>query len=192
LTIFINVDYTGWFAAFAQSNNGFGVLRLGQRQMLTNANRKAVEWWHTKIIPKHFTPSARWRYHYQKRKPIYRSIKEALAAGKNVYVFGKLLPPESIRQQGRVDVVRSGSTEQKAKQASSTFASPSQATITMRVPRHITGRTQGSRPNQGKEIQSTTNAEDQQLVRIWKKTFLASFRVFGSSIIAVRRRIRRK
>lgn len=188
MTFWVNMNYEGWFAEFAARNNGYGLSVKGKRAILTEANMKTVYWWHTKIIPKHFDSVARSRYHYQQRKRRYRGIKQALAQGKEVYIRGQLVPPESIKKAGRVDIVRSGRTEQQAEAPTPVRATPNKAVAVLRVPRHIVRRPSAGHPDQAAEIKKLTKAEQEQLVRIWKKTFLAAVRVFGSSIVTVRKR----
>jgi hypothetical protein len=185
--VFINADYDGWFAEIAKTSKG--ISRKGKRILLVESNRRAVAYWHRTIIPKHFESNARSRYHYQRRKPTYRSIKVALAEGRQVFVNGQKVDPEAIAKQGRVDIVRSGDTERKAENPVAIMSTPHRAVATLRVPRHIVGRPRSGRPNQGAEIKKVTREEKERIVRIWKKTFLAGVRVFGKSIVRVRRRI---
>lgn len=188
MTFWINADYEGWFTEFAIRNRGYGMTTKGKRAILTEANMRTVFWWHRKIIPKHFDSVARSRYHYQRRKRRYRGIKQELAAGKEVYIRGQLIPPEKIKKAGRVDIVRSGRTEQQAEAPTPVRATPNRAVAVLRVPRHIVRRPQAGRPDQASEIKKLTKAEQEQLVRVWKKTFLAAVRVFGSSVVTVRKR----
>lgn len=178
MTAWINLDYDGWFAAFAQARGGRGMTRKGKRVLLKNANRRTVEVWHDKYIPPHFDDSARRRYHYQQRKRIYRTIKKEIAEGMQVFIDGKELPPERIIKGGQVDLVRSGKTEAYAEAPTPVVASAGGAKTRVRVPGYVKKR-RASQPNQAKELQTLTGHEKGRLAGVWKGQFYRDVRRFG-------------
>lgn len=191
-TVFLNVDYEGWFAEIAQRRGGLGVSRPAKRVLLTDSNRKVIEYWHNKVIPRHFETSARYRYHYQKRKPPYVAIKKALARGERVIAKGRQLPAEKVVKGGQVDVVRAGSTERKAEAPAPIRSTENKAVVRLKVPRYAGDRrNRTGRPNMGREIKTITNREKQTMVRVWKMAFMRGVRTHGKAIFKVRRKLSR-
>ena len=109
--------------------------------------------------------------------------------GEDVFINGRRLPPESIVKGGRVDVVRSGRTERKAERVVPIYSTPRQAVAVLRVPKHTASRPRAGRPNMAAEITKTTKGERSEIMDVWSKTFLNGVRIYGKSIVRVRRRI---
>lgn len=172
---YVSLDYTGWFAEIAQRGQSFST--RAKNRILTQSNRTVVEYWHRKIIPQHFEPSARSRYHYQQRKSSYRAIKRQLAAGEPVYVRGVQLPAETIIKGGTVDVVRGGSAERQAEQWVPIAATPAKAVARLRVPHYVkeTQRNNG-RPHLASEIKRLTHDDKRRMTRVWSKSFMFGVR----------------
>lgn len=190
MPVFINADYEGWFAAFAKGRGGKGFTRQGKRILLREANRKTVDFWHRRFIPRHFDSLARHRYHYQQRKRKYRAIKRELAAGGEVWVNGKKLEKEVVIKGGRVDIVRSGKTESMAEAQTPIRATASSAKTRVLVPSYVVRRIAGT-PNQVREIQKTTKAERQKLTVVWKAQFARDVKRFGT-LFHMKRRLGRR
>lgn len=189
MAVFINIDYQGWFAEMRTATGGRGFSRRAKRVLLADANKAAVEYWHRKIIPLHFERAARSRYHYQQRKKPYRDIKQALAAGRRVFVRGQQLPLERVIKGGTVDVVRKGDTEARAEQQQAIFATENKAVMKIRVPSYATNRrSRTGRPNMGAEILTITAQEKKTLVAVWKRQFMRGVRAIGTA--GLRKRVR--
>ena len=186
MSINININYEGWFAEFATRHQGKGLTRQGKRFLLKEANRKAVDFWHRRVIHKHFRPEARQRYHYQQRKAKYRGIKQDLAAGVEVFVNGEKLEPENIIKGGRVDIVRSGQTEQKARIPTPVLANSRSAKTRLVVPGYVLKKRPGG-PDQKKEIQKVTFREKGLIRGAWRGQFLRAAHQFSGRFRLKRR-----
>ena len=178
MAMFINANYTGWFAMFADRNGGLGFNRAGKRILLKEANRKTVQVWHDKFIPPHFDAAAAGRYHYQRRKGPYRGIKVRLAKGEKVIINGKEIDPEVIRKSGLVSNVRTGEMEAEATSPTAVTATPFRAITRVLVPAYVTKRRPGQ-PDQVKEMQKLTRMENNHLQRVWRAKFLRGGRQVG-------------
>ena len=184
MPLYINANYEGWFAQMAK--RGHGLTREGKRLLLREANRWVVDRWHRYYIPRHFSEIARSRYHYQQRKPRYRGIKQDLAAGQEVFVNGQKLEPEPIKKGGRVDIVRSGSTEASANAQTAIHATATGAKTRVVVPSYVLKRRAGQ-PDQKRELQKLTRAERSRLSAGWRAKAMRGARLFGSRFRLKRR-----
>lgn len=177
----INLDYTGFFAELA-ADGVTGLSRRFKNETLVVANRATVKHWHRRIIPRHFEASARWRYHYKKRKLVTRRIKETMARGETVRFKGEEVPDEQIQKGGKVDLVRGGQVEGKAKRFAPIRSTSGKATVVVATERFVKRRKTAGRPDLEAEIVSRTKREDKRLTEIWGRTFMAGARTFNSQI----------
>ena len=183
----ITWDYDGWFAEFARAKGA--MTARAKNTILTNANRKTVEFWHRSYIPRHFESGAASRYRYQARKRPYKRIKIALAEGRTFQPHngnGEIINDRVIKG-GRVSLVRSGDTEKRARQKQLVTATPGRASGRVLVPRYVSRRRRSGQPNMRQELQRLTAAERAGLHSIWSKNFFRGVRQLGTSAMRVRR-----
>ena len=186
MPVFINANYTGWFAEIARRSGGRGFTREGKRLLLREANRKTVDVWHRRFIRRHFVASAAGRYQYQRRKKVYRGIKQKLAVGKKVFVRGQELDAEVVKKGGRIDFVRSGQAEASANVQTAIAATASGAKTRVQVPGYVI-RKRAGQPDQKKELQKLTRGENSRLNAVWKGQFLRDAKRFGKHFRLKRR-----
>lgn len=183
----ITWDYDGWFTEFAR--RGRPMTNRAKNFLLTNSNRKTVEFWHRAYIPRHFERSAKSRYRYQQRKEPYRRIKIALAEGRTFMPHNGNGEPiaDRVIKGGNVSLVRSGDTEQRSRQKQLVTATPARSSGRVLVPRYIAIRRKSGQPNMRQEMQKLTASERQGLHSVWSKNFFRGVRQIGSGAFRVRR-----
>lgn len=187
-SVYINVDYTGFFAEIANQNGGYGLSRKAKRLVLTEANRKCVQHWHEYIIPNHFDLHGRFKYQYKPRKRITNKIKTMLASGDTVYFGGQKIT-DKVEKGGRVDLVRTGKTERQAEESAPIRSTPQKGELTMRIPRYILYAQKKSRIRLAAEITSLTPTDKVVLTEVWAQAFYAALKNFGRSAYLRRRRL---
>lgn len=187
-TVYINADYSGFFAEIANQRGGYGLSRKAKRLVLAEANRTCVLHWHNHLIPHHFELSGRFKYQYKPRKHITVKIKKMLAAGQTVFFGGQKIT-DNVEKGGQVDLVRTGKAERQAEESAPIRATPQKAELTMRVPRYILYAQKNGRIRLAAEITSLTVTDKAVLTEVWKQAFYAALRNFGRSAFLRRRRL---
>lgn len=127
------------------------------RRISRSAHAAAGALWHSEMLPRHFDPVARNRYHYQPRTAKYlRRKQRAFAQGKAVagadtpLVFTGLLR-ESLMRLGTVR------------------GFPSRVSVRMSGPRYITMRPfQSNQPDKAAEVTRVTRQERSELAKVLK------------------------
>lgn len=187
-TVYINADYSGFFAEIANQRGGYGLSRRAKRLVLTEANRTCVLHWHNHIIPKHFESHAKFKYSHKPRKKITEIIKQKLAAGQTAFFGGEKIT-DRVEKGGRVDLVRTGRTETQSEASAPIRATPTKAEVILRVPRYILYAQKNGRIRLAAEITALTDSDKAVLTEVWKQAFYAALRNFGRSAFLRRRRL---
>jgi hypothetical protein len=132
----------------------FASKRAWQRGM-RQAHAEQGEYWHTKILPKHFEPGAGAKYGHKPRSDKYQRRKKKLAAA------GK------VKYGGMVDNVATGRMETMLKGMGVFRAFPTRVTVYMTGPRYITMRPyETNQPDKAKEITALTAQEISDLENV--------------------------
>jgi hypothetical protein len=170
------------------------VLRDAWRDMLRESHAEAVRYFHHHLLPKHFRPDARWRYHYERRSWGYLKQKRAAAAKGRPFRKGQA----PVVGGGITDLVLTGFMQQMLQSAAVVRAYPTRATITMVGPRYMTMRTfQGDRtagykygkgqrirqhvgqqPDKRRELTAITHEERREVAAVMDKTLQDKLNAF--------------
>jgi len=154
-----------------------------------------ADYWHEKILPRHFTPEAKAKYHHQKRNVYYLLWK----TGASRRAFQK---PGQLKAAlgGVVDNVLSGAMLRQLAGRELIKAYPNHVTLTMQGPRYMTmrpfhgdrkqavrekwgygyGQTfnpdSGQQPDKVKEISTVLASEQEELAKVFDATVNAGLR----------------
>ena len=129
-------------------------MRAWRRDILKKAHEDVGDYWHEKMLPKHFKPGASQKYKHAARTPGYLKKKERLAARGTVKRVSGQLQDNVFTGRMRADLKRSRIVR----------GYPSRTTITMHGPRYVTMRVHKSnQPDKAKEITTITPEEEQEL-----------------------------
>ena len=129
----------------------------GFREVLRGAMYAAADFWHGKIMPRHFQQSAHRRYGYQQRTESYERQKlRGLRTGKAVSAY---------------DLVFSGTTRDSAAKPPLIRAFPTRARLDLLVPPYINMRPnrngkRAAAPSLGEELTRVTYDEAEQLAAV--------------------------
>lgn len=124
------------------------------------------DFWHKKLLPKHFTIRARNKYGHRGRTQKY--IRQKLEHAKSGRKWRRT--GESVKQLGRVDNVLTGNLRDRLESPAFTTvkAFPSRVTIKMLSIDYAPQRQRSPKqPDKIAEIFTNTEAEKQQLSKIW-------------------------
>lgn len=144
----------------------FDVARDSWRQMQRNGMRAVGDHWHGTMLPKHFTPQAKYTYGHEPRSNKWKNIKLKLAQR------GKAI------MGGQVDNVLTGAMMAAVKGKSTIRGFPTRCTVYMSGPGYMksTGfsrkklRHVSRQPNKIREMLTTTPKEAEELKRVLVKT----------------------
>lgn len=145
-----------------------GVSKRVRTAAMQYAYYQTGRFWHRFILPKHFTPTARQKYKYQRRKRRYEEIKRQMALG-IPYVDPRTGQQElyNVKKGGRADVVHEGYTEAMARVNRHITSTTVGFTVKVRVPRYVTMRRRRNYPDMRKEIGRITLEEGRILTKVW-------------------------
>ena len=132
------------------------------KRIMTKAHSEQGDYWHSKILPRSFTRSARARRKHKQRTGKYLKFKQAMARR-----GARLRGGGTVQKSGRVDNVFSGEMAQRLQAVGTVRAFPSRVSISMTGPRYITMRPfKSNQPDKAAEITSVTSDEASKLARI--------------------------
>lgn len=181
MPIFFNANYNG----VALLGGRYGLGKSIMEAAIKYGMYAVADYWHKKILPRHFERGAKRRYKHQPRKRRYSEIKVKLAHGGSVPdpVTGKPVFAEVVKG-GLVDIAFEGSTETKAERNRTIRVSRNGFVMKMIVPAYIVQRRKTSYPNMKRELSTVTVEEAMLLGRIfWRaaKQFLVANKVNHNS-----------
>jgi hypothetical protein len=120
--------------------------------IMKEANAAQGELWHDEMLPDHFTPDAKNRYHHQPRDPRY--IKRKIRMSEHGIV----------KEHGLVDNVFYGHMRKMLREGAIVRPYPTRVTIRMIGPRYVTMRPyKSNQPNKAAELTTVTPDEEQRL-----------------------------
>ena len=133
------------------------------------------KFWHSKLLPKHFTRRARVTYKHRSRNAV--DAKGKRAPDGNSYIAQKMRAAQSgrpyratgltVKQAGRVDNVLTGNLKRLVTKNASIRAFPSRVTITVPVPVYAPMKPRDSRqPNKMAEIFSNTDSDVAKMAKV--------------------------
>ena len=135
------------------------------------------EFWHKKLLPKHFKINSRTVYQHRGRTKKYTAQKQSHAEdGRTWRRTGK-----SVKLRGRVDNVLTGNLRERLQspQFTTIKAFPSRATVKMLSIAYAPQRQRSPKqPDKIKEITTNTDAEVKMLIKVWTDKLFGLWNAF--------------
>jgi hypothetical protein len=126
------------------------------RRICKGAMEAVGRWWHGKMLPKHFEPSARGRYGYQPRSARYDKLKHIQG------IHADLVGPTNKEHQG-------GEMRRQTMTIVEFRAFPTRMTVVVHGPAYLTPNPTGKRaghPNMARELTAYAAGEKEELTKI--------------------------